>query len=304
MENLWLIVSKPDNVPIVLMLILVGFFTWLALYLGWKNDRYKAEHGDKADALYPIEEKGLPQKVHVWPHLLKVEFLAAILVMVLLTIWSLTLMAPLEDPSNPAQTPNPSKAPWYFLGLQEMLVYFDPWIAGVLLPTFIVTGLMIIPYCDINPKGNGYYTIRERKYALSIFLFGLIVLWVPLIIVGTFLRGPGWILFLPWEFWDPHAVMYESNRDLSQLFGIDSDGLMGTLVGAGFLGAYFAVILGGGYGFLRARAPEFLARLGLIRYVVLAVHFAFMMSLPIKMVMRLGFRIKYIMKIPAVNLNV
>ena len=89
------------------------------------------------------------------------EFLMTLLVIIVLTVWSLLLNAPLEQPSNPTRTPNPSKAPWYFLGLQEMLVFFDPWYAGVVLPSFIIVGLMLIPYLDINPKGNGYYTFAR-----------------------------------------------------------------------------------------------------------------------------------------------
>ena len=81
----------------------------------------------------------------------------------LLLVWSLLVDAPLEEPANPTRTPNPSKAPWYFLGLQEMLVFFDPWHAGVVLPSFIIIGLMVIPYIDINPKGNGYYTFRGAQ---------------------------------------------------------------------------------------------------------------------------------------------
>ena len=82
-----------------------------------------------------------------------------------LMVWSLTLNAPLEEPSNPNVTMNPAKAPWYFLGLQEMLVYFDPWIAGVIMPTLIIVGLMAVPYIDNNPLGNGYYTYRQRRFA-------------------------------------------------------------------------------------------------------------------------------------------
>ena len=85
----------------------------------------------------------------------------------LLIVWSLLVDAPLEEPANPTRTPNPSKAPWYFLGLQEMLVFFDPWHAGVVLPSFIIVGLMVIPYIDINPKGNGYYCFKERKFEIS-----------------------------------------------------------------------------------------------------------------------------------------
>ena len=81
-------------------------------------------------------------------------------------VWSITLNAPLEEPANPNLTMNPSKAPWYFLGLQEMLVYFDPWIAGVVMPTLIIVGLMVIPYIDTNPLGSGYYTWKQRKFSI------------------------------------------------------------------------------------------------------------------------------------------
>src|SRR5256886_17688453 len=79
------------------------------------------------------------------------------------------LNAPLEEPANPNLTMNPSKAPWYFLGLQEMLVYFDPWIAGVVMPSIIMIGLMVFPYVDSNPLGNGYYTLRQRRFAVNMF---------------------------------------------------------------------------------------------------------------------------------------
>src|SRR3954470_3738096 len=83
------------------------------------------------------KELNLPNRIHTWPYLVRLEFLTALVVMIVMTVWSITIEAPLEEPANPNKTPNPSKAPWYFLGLQEMLVYFDPWMAGVLLPTMI-----------------------------------------------------------------------------------------------------------------------------------------------------------------------
>ena len=165
--------------------------------------------------------KNLPvdDKIHTWPHLVRGEFLMALFVVVVLTLWSITVDAPLEEPANPTRTPNPSKAPWYFLGLQEMLVYFDPWNAGVVLPSLIIVGLMVIPYIDINPKGNGYYCFKDRKYEILTFFLGFHVLWVSMIIIGTFFRGPGWNLFWPWQQWDPHKVVALTNVDLPYLFG-------------------------------------------------------------------------------------
>src|SRR5690349_16103466 len=82
-----------------------------------------------------VADVQLPDKVHTWPYLVRAEFIAGCVMLLVLLVWSITIDAPLEEPANPSKTPNPSKAPWYFLGLQEMLVYFDPWIAGVILPT-------------------------------------------------------------------------------------------------------------------------------------------------------------------------
>src|SRR5438876_11826702 len=100
----------------------------------------------------------------VWSDLVYTDFLCMILWTIFLIVSSIFLKAPIEQPANPSKTPNPSKAPWYFLGLQEMLVYFDPWIAGVLLPGLIIVGLCAISYIDKNPKGNGYFTFRDRKW--------------------------------------------------------------------------------------------------------------------------------------------
>ena len=131
-RQLWEICSAPDNVPIVGLIPLLIFY----IYLAWKqakaNDELIGEletspamaktHHRKTWPFRP----GWQKEIHVWPFLLRIEFLAAIIVTIILMVWSITLSAPLEEPSNPNLTMNPAKAPWYFLGLQEMLVYFDP----------------------------------------------------------------------------------------------------------------------------------------------------------------------------------
>src|SRR5437016_13952860 len=107
-------------------------------------------------------------------------------------VWSITLNAPLEEPANPNLTMNPAKAPWYFLGRQEMLVYFDPWIAGVVMPTLLIIGLMVIPYIAANALGCGYDTWKQRKVSVVTFLFGFIGLVVSVIIIATIIRRPCW----------------------------------------------------------------------------------------------------------------
>src|ERR671918_1858844 len=197
-------------------------------------------------------------KVHTWPHLVRNEFLVAIFIMIVLMLWALLIDAPLEEPANPTRTPNPSKAPWYFLGLQEMLVYFDPWHAGVVLPTLIIVGLMVIPFIDINPKGNGYYCFKDRKYEILTFVFGFHILWVVMIIIGTFFRGPGWNLFWPWQKWDPHKVVALTNVDLPYLVGF-RDYWWSAAFGGFVIVAYFVVMMGLFYWFvLRVKGKGFL----------------------------------------------
>ena len=249
-------------------------------------------------------EKKLPvdDKVHTWPHLVRLEFLVAILVFVVLIIWSISIDAPLEEAANPTRTPNPSKAPWYFLGLQEMLVYFDPWHAGVVLPSLIIVGLMLIPFIDINPKGNGYYCFKDRKYEILTFFLGFHVLWVSMIIIGTFFRGPGWNLFWPWQHWDPHKVVALTNVDLPYLVGF-RDYTWSAIFGALVIGAYFVAFIAGFYWWvLRIKGQEFLERWGMVRFMITAVLAALMIALPAKMFLRLVFNVKYILVTPWLNI--
>ncbi|MFQ5716765.1 MAG: cytochrome C [Nitrospinales bacterium] len=247
-----------------------------------------------------VKKKGAESsadKVHVWPYLVRLEFLCAILCMILLTVWSITIDAPLEEAANPTKTPNPSKAPWYFLGLQDILVYFDPWFAGVVAPTLIIVGLMLIPYLDVNPKGNGYYTYTERKVAIWVYSFGFLVLWIALIIMGVFLRGPGWNLFMPWQYWDPHKVVALTNVDLPYAFGVRSYNWAMLFGGAVVMG-YFAVGTAV-YMFMERKA---LKSVGFVRMFLKIQLLLIMLGIVIKIVLRLGFNIKYIWVTPWFNI--
>ncbi len=307
-HQLWEITSAPDNIPIVALLFLVPFYTWYGLRQGVANDRLIAQleadpelrktHHRKN---YPFES-GWPKEIQTWPYLLRMEFLAAIVVTVILIVWSITLNAPLEEPANPNLTMNPAKAPWYFLGLQEMLVYFDPWIAGVVMPTLIIVGLMVIPYVDANPLGAGYYTWRQRKFAISTFCFGFLVLWVAMVVIGTFIRGPGWQWFLPGKTWDPNYAPYVVNRDLPDILHITPMWAK-TIFGAIVVAAYFALA---GWGFhkivtLTAFNRKVYERMSLIQYLTMQVFLILMLSLPIKILIRLLFRIKYVWVTPWFN---
>ena len=300
-ENFRLIVAKPDNVPIVGLVFLLLFFTWYSMRQAVLNDR-RLDRGE------PVEEKVEEDRVWVWPDLVYTELICLILCSVVLIVWSIVLKAPLEQPANAAATPNPSKAPWYFLGLQEMLVYFDPWLAGVVLPTLIIVGLMAIPYIDTNPKGSGYYTFKERKAEISIFIFGFVVLWASLIVLGTFLRGPNWNFFGPFEYWDIHKLEALTNVNLSEYIWLQGVGV--GLPSNWFVREFFGIVLLLLY---IVALPVILARgvlktyyekLGPPRYCVGIFLFLMMLSLPMKMLARWLFNLKYIGEIPEFFFNI
>lgn len=182
--------SKPDNVPIVLILGSLAFFTWLSLRKGTLNDERIAR------SLPPMEAAEKSRKVLVWPDLVYTELIAMVICTVLLIVWSLLLKAPIEEPANTARTPNPSKAPWYFLGLQEMVSYSAFW-GGVGIPTVFVGLLLLLPYLDRGSLGTGVWFSRHRILSISLFTT-LLVVNLVLIVIGTFFRGPNWALVTPW----------------------------------------------------------------------------------------------------------
>jgi hypothetical protein len=299
--NFRLIMTKPDNVPIVGLIFLLMFFVWYSIREAVLNDRRIAA------GVGPIEKEE-SDRVWVWPDLVYTELISLIVCSVILIVWSIFLKAPLEQPANPANTPNPSKAPWYFLGLQEMLVYFDPWLAGVVLPGLIIVGLICIPYVDKNPKGNGYYTFSERKAEITIFLFGFVVLWCSLIVLGTFLRGPNWNFFGPFEFWDVHKLAALTNVNLSEYIWVRL--LRTGLPGNWFVREIFGILFVLFYVFVlpvllaRLWFKAYLEKLGPSRYYVTVVLFLMMMSLPLKMLGRWIFNLKYIVAIPEFFFNI
>ncbi|MFO0965632.1 MAG: hypothetical protein U0793_08625 [Gemmataceae bacterium] len=296
------IITKPDNVPIVLLIFSVGYCTWLALRKGVVNDE-RMRQGE------PPLEKIEDEKVLVWPDLVYTELISMIICTFILIVWAVYLKAPLEQPASTARIPNPSKAPWYFLGLQEMLVYFDPWMAGVVLPTFIIVGLIALPYIDFNQKGNGYYTFDQRKFAITVFLMGFIVLWVVLIILGTFLRGPNWNFFAPFEAWDVHKNVPLNNVNLSDIFWLNILGQ--SLEGKHwFLRELPGIVLILGYLLLlppllaKTILRPFFIRMGFIRFFILVTLIQFMALMPIKMVLRWTINLKYIVFIPEAFFNI
>jgi hypothetical protein len=150
-------------------------------------------------ALVPPEgvqrvEREQGDRINTFPHLMIEEFVALLVVSAVLVIFSTLVNAPLRELANPNLTPNPSKAPWYFLGLQELLRYFHPMIAGVVIPTLILVGLAAVPYVDRNPSTKP----GDRKLAITLFTM-LFMFGATLTIFGSFMRGTGFDWTWPWN---------------------------------------------------------------------------------------------------------
>jgi len=284
MDNLLHILSEPDNIPVAAMIpLFIAALAWAVA---------------KARRSRPQPRPGRPEKVHTWPYLVRVEFLAAAFVLVALIAWSLLVDAPLEQPADPMLTPNPAKAPWYFLGLQELLVYFDPWIAGVVIPGLIVLGLALIPYLDVNEKGAGWFNLAQRPFAVAVFLFGFFVLGLGLMVVGVFLRGPGWNFFWPWQYWDHTKVVAITNVNLPEALGVKGDPWRSVL-GGFFVTGWFS-LAPISYIFLRKRPA--VRKLGPARYLIVSIILLAMLAVPLKVLLRLFFNIKYIWVTPWFNI--
>ena len=304
--------TNPDNLAVVGMVYLLAFFTWLATSQAVENDR-------RAGQGLPPVEKEHDRKILVWRDLVYTELICMVLLCTLLIVWSLSVPVPLEQPANPAATPNPSKAPWYFLGLQEMLVFSDAWLAGVVVPCLIVLGLMLIPYIDRNSEGSGFYTIARRRFAYLVFQFGFLGLWILLILVGTFMRGPNWSFFGLYEVRDPHKIAALTNVTLSQYFWVDMLGreLPQVPAACGWFSRLghvlwreiFGVVLLAGY-FLalpsllgRTVFRQFRQDMGRWRYVAMVLLLLMMLTLPMKIILRWTLGLNYIVSMPEYFFN-
>ncbi len=253
------------------------------------------------------EKIGPEDTVLVWPNLVYLELISMLVGVGILLFLSLISPAPLEELASADTTPNPTKAPWYFLGLQELLVYFDPWLAGVVLPSLILVGLILIPYIDPNPRGKGYYTFSERKFSITGFSFGL-SLWYVLIIVGVWFRGLDWSWYWPWD--DPHmhqpagaVKLIDLELILQSIFALPESPIVtlgryavttgNLLTWVLFLG-YYAVGFSVPFLFLR----NFYRRLGFARYNLVMFMFMSMMGVPLKIFLRLLADVKYVLVTP------
>ena len=157
------------------------------------TERFRLLAYVKQESMVRVDKRP-DETVLTWPHLLRAEFVMAMLLTGLLVVSSVFIRAPLEEMANPAVTPEVAKAPWYFLGLQEILSYFNATVAGFLIPNFYIIGLMAIPFVDRSP----YKAARDRKL-IWVFFLSLMVAGIVTMLIGSFFRGPGWTWVWPWE---------------------------------------------------------------------------------------------------------
>ncbi len=306
------IVGRPDHIPIVAMVGMLGCFTWIAAYQAVENDRRMSAGNE------PVE-KTYSDKVLVWPDLVYIELIVVVALLVVLIAWSLLVAAPLEEPANPAVTPNPSKAPWYFLGLQEWLVYADAWYVGFVVPCLIVLGLMAIPYLDVSPRGSGYYTISQRPRPYQAFVLGFFLLWILPILVGTFMRGPNWTFFGLYEPREPRQMTIQTNVALSEYFWdywlnralpwVDPGAGVWLRVGQAawreIAGLVFLIVYLAGTPLLLGRTWGKSARcnMGRARYWTMMLLCLLLLILPLKMVLRWTLNLSHVVSMPEFQLN-
>ena len=157
------------------------------------TERFRLLAYVKQESMVRVDKRP-DETVLTWPHLLRAEFVMAMLVTGLLVVSSVFIRAPLEEMANPAVTPHVAKAPWYFLGLQEILSYFNATVAGFLVPNFYIIGLIAIPFIDRSP----FKAARDRKL-IWVFFLCLMVSGIVTTIIGSFFRGPGWGWVWPWD---------------------------------------------------------------------------------------------------------
>lgn len=236
-------------------------------------------------------KKRVREEVFVWPDLVYNEWISCLVVSALLFYFAIAYDAPLEELAALDITPNPMKAPWYFLGLQELLIYYDPWAAGVVIPGFIIIGLILIPYLDPNPAGVGTFNWSKRKFAVASFAFGL-ALWLSLIVIGVYIRHLDMQWYWPWDNPLEHkppssVVLTDLNILLMRWFGV-SEAVSHWMAFGSFIGYY---VVGFTIPFIFFR--KFYNSLGFVRYNLVMFLYLTMMHVPLKLLMRLVFTIKY-----------
>ncbi len=243
-----------------------------------KNDLPKDVNGKTGDGAKPV-------MVPTYPNLLFRELLATLACLLVLAWLGLLIQAPLDVPADPDFTPNPAKAPWYFLGIQEMLVYFDPWLAGVVIPLLIVAALILIPILDADPSGAGTYGFRRRIWSTLPFTVGLLLL-VTFTVMAAWFRGSNWDWYWPWQEWSMARPARPDFRSLPNWLGL-------PLIGAYYLGGLTLPF---------ALWRERFRKWGRLRYSVYFFLLLTMVAVIIKVLLRFALNVRYVVQTTWLNI--
>lgn len=223
------------------------------------------------------------EDAYTYPHLVYRELIVAVVVFAALCILSIVFNAPLDAEASSTNIPNPAKAPWYFVGLQETLVYFDPWIAGIIVPTLIVFGLMAIPYISSRRKHMKYYSLSG--YGRKVVAFGFI-LWSVLIIIGQLCRGAYW----QWTWFGGHLIPAKPTVNLPNILGF-------AII---FIYSFLWITLP--FAIMKLRRADILKKYGIIKYAFATLFSILLFFVPFKIFIRLAFSVKYIITTPWFNI--
>lgn len=216
----------PDFFAALLLLVLIGVAIWLSLS-HWRRCRREQPIEDTSRPTAQAE----PEQVTSWPYLLRIELLATLLIILLVSWWAILGRLPIDAPMDPEVTPPIAKAPWFFVGVQELLHYFDAWLAGVMLPLIIVVGLCALPYLtstssheENTQQLSKWSSRRPTVIAGALLLF----VWLFLIVVGLFFRGENWLWRPVWHWGQLVELQPVRMRSLAQLLHLS--GRVGEIV--------------------------------------------------------------------------
>jgi hypothetical protein len=280
------LLNEPDAVALVLLTLGVGLTLVVGLAAGRRRDR----HGGSSS---PSVEDQRQAVVTTWPHLLRLELVATLATMLFVAWWAIGLEVPLGPVADPGVTPKVAKAPWFFVGIQEMLQYFDAWLAGAVLPLLMIGGLCALPYIDHDTRESGRYTLRRRPVALAVTL-ALVGLWILPMVVGLLLRGENWSLQ---PVWGPQEIdvppVHEPLLSLGALINLEGAG-QHLLGGSLILGPFIALALA----WRRARRRPWAARLGLGRYLVAGSLLLVAVGVLLKVALHVTLDIRYLWVTP------
>jgi hypothetical protein len=270
--------QEPDAVALALL----GLAVAATLAVGWALAR-RARRRDVT-----VAAGGERAQVASWPHLVRRELVAALATLILLAWWAILLELPLAPPADPSFTPSVAKAPWFFVGVQELLQYFDPWLAGVALPVGGALGLAALPYLDRGEE-NGH---RLRAPAM-IALAGVIALWLAPAVVGLYLRGEHWSFGPAWRASQEIGIPPAAARTLGEQLGLAAGGAQ--LLGAALCLGPFALL---SLAWLRVRRGPLGRRLGLGRYLCSGALLIVLGGVAIKIALGAALGVRYLLVTP------